>query len=79
LRISPPSTLSNRVKLQKETPIERRHDKAIEQLFAKLKALLRKAEARTKDALWTAIGQLIDAFEPDECRNYIRNCGYDPV
>jgi transposase len=51
----------------------------IEQLFAKLKALLRKAAARTKDALWTAIGQLIDAFEPDECRNYIRNCGYDPV
>jgi transposase len=51
----------------------------IEQLFAKLKALLRKAEARTKDALWTAIGQLIDAFEPNECRNYIRNCGYDPV
>ena len=51
----------------------------IEQLFAKLKALPRKAAARTKDALWTAIGHLIDAFEPNECRNYIRNCGYDPV
>jgi transposase len=51
----------------------------IEQLFSKLKALLRKAAARTKDALWIAIGHLIDAFEPNECRNFTRNCGYDPV
>lgn len=48
----------------------------IEQLFAKLKALLRKAAARTVDALWSAIGQLVEKFEPDECRNYIRNSGY---
>jgi transposase len=51
----------------------------IEQLFSKLKALLRKAAARTKEALWTAIGELLDAFPESECQNYIRNCGYEPV
>jgi transposase len=51
----------------------------IEQLFAKLKALLRKVAARTKDALWSAIGKLLDAFSERECRNYLRNCGYEPV
>jgi transposase len=51
----------------------------IEQLFAKLKALLRKAGARTKEALWTTIGELLDAFPSEECRNSIRNCGYEPV
>ncbi len=51
----------------------------IEQLFAKLKALLRKAAARTKEALWSAIGELIGAFEPAECQNYLRNCGYEPA
>jgi transposase len=48
----------------------------IEQMFAKLKALLRKIAARSVEALWTAIGQLVRTFEPDECRNYIRNSGY---
>ena len=48
----------------------------IEQLFAKLKTLLRKAAARSRDALWTTIGGLLEAFSPQECRNYIRNCGY---
>ncbi len=51
----------------------------IEQLFAKLKALLRKAAARTREALWSAIGELLDAFEPAECQNYLRNCGYEPA
>jgi transposase len=51
----------------------------IEQLFAKLKALLRKAGARTKEALWITIGKLLDEFSSDECQNYIRNCGYEPV
>jgi transposase len=51
----------------------------IEQLFAKLKALLRKAAARTRDSLWSTIGEALDAFTPDECRNYIRNSGYEPV
>ena len=48
----------------------------IEQLFSKLKALLRKAAARTRDALWDTIGQLLDCFSPEECRNYIANSGY---
>jgi transposase len=49
----------------------------IEQVFAKLKALLRKAAARTRDALWTTIGQLLDGFSPAECRNYLINSGYE--
>lgn len=48
----------------------------IEQMFAKLKALLRKAAARNRDALWDTIGQLLDAFSPAECRNYLQNSGY---
>jgi transposase len=48
----------------------------IEQLFAKLKALLRKAAARTRDVLWDTIGRLLDAFTPAECRNYLENSGY---
>jgi transposase len=49
----------------------------IEQLFAKLKALLRKAAARTRDALWETIGHLLAAFSPAECRNYLINSGYE--
>jgi len=48
----------------------------IEQFFAKLKALLRTAARRTVDGLWNAIGSVLDAFAPDECRKYITNCGY---
>jgi transposase len=48
----------------------------IEQMFAKLKALLRKAAARTRDALWDTIGRLLDAFSPAECCNYLQNSGY---
>ena len=51
----------------------------IEQLFAKLKALLRQAATRTRDALWSTIGQLLDRFTPEECRNYITNSGYEFV
>ena len=40
----------------------------IEQLFAKLKALLRKAAARTREALWSAIGELLDASNPPNAR-----------
>ena len=50
----------------------------IEQVFAKIKALLRKAAARTLDALETAIAATIDAFLPDECANYFTNSGYEP-
>ena len=48
----------------------------IEQAFAKLKALLRKAAARTRDTLWTTIGRLLTTFTPAECRNYLANSGY---
>ncbi len=48
----------------------------IEQMFAKLKALLRKTAARSVEALWNAIGQLVGAFQPHECRNYLRHSGY---
>jgi transposase len=51
----------------------------IEQFFAKLKALLRQAAARTRDALWTTIGQALEAFTPAECQNYITNSGYEHV
>ncbi len=49
----------------------------IEQAFAKLKALLRDAAARTKEALWTTIGQLLGRFTTAECRNYLANSGYE--
>jgi transposase len=49
----------------------------IENAFAKLKALLRKAAERTVDALWTRIGRIIDRFTPTECRNYFAAAGYD--
>ena len=50
----------------------------IENAFAKLKALLRKAAERTVEGLWTAIGYLIDLFTPQECINYFTAAGYDP-
>jgi transposase len=49
----------------------------IEQCLAKLKELLRKAAARTKEALWDAIGRHLDDFTPEECRNYLAHCGYE--
>lgn len=48
----------------------------IEQLFAKLKALLRKAAARTYEALIDAIAAALSAFTPGECANYFTNAGY---
>jgi transposase len=41
----------------------------IEQVFSQIKAHLRKAEARTLDALWRAIGDICDLVEPEACRN----------
>jgi transposase len=48
----------------------------IEQLFAKLKTLLRKAARRTVEATWKQIGALLSVFSPQECANYFRNSGY---
>jgi transposase len=50
----------------------------IENAFAKLKALLRKAAERTVEGLWTAIGRLIDDFTPAECANFFSAAGYEP-
>jgi transposase len=48
----------------------------IEQVFAKLKHLLRKAAARDVDAICAHIGRLLDAFPPQQCANYFENAGY---
>ena len=48
----------------------------IEMAFSKLKALLRKAATRTRDALWNAVGTTLDAFTPQECANYFTAAGY---
>ena len=50
----------------------------IEQVFAKLKHLLRKAAARSFETVCAAIGQILDAFSAEECANYFRNSGYQP-
>jgi hypothetical protein len=48
-----------------------------------LRAEVSEATARRPgwigEALWTIIGELLDAFSSAECRNYIKNCGYEPV
>ena len=48
----------------------------IEQVFAKLKHLLRNAAARTIETVLAAIGELLDTFTPQECANYLANAGY---
>ena len=50
----------------------------IEQVFSKLKHLLRKAAARTAETVCAAIGELLGAFTSDECANYFKNSGYAP-
>ena len=40
----------------------------IEQVFAKLKMLLRKLDTRTIETTWRGIGQFLDAFTPQECQ-----------
>jgi transposase len=49
----------------------------IEQVFAKLKHLLRQAAARTREAVCEAIGQIMGTYTPEQCANYFRNCGYE--
>ena len=48
----------------------------IEQVFAKLKHLLRKAAARTVEAVCAAIGQLLGTYTSNECANYFKKAGY---
>lgn len=51
----------------------------IEQVFAKLKHLLRKAAERTRDKTWDRIGKILEQFKPDECANYLTNSGYASI
>jgi len=49
----------------------------IEQVFAKLKHLLRKAAARNSDAVCATISTLLSTYTPQECANYLKNSGYN--
>lgn len=51
----------------------------IEQVFSKLKHLLRRAQARSYDGLLAAIAELLDTYTSQECANYLRNSGYGVV
>ena len=51
----------------------------IEQVFAKLKTLLRKAAERSVETTWKRIGSLIKCFSPQECANYLKNSGYASI
>ncbi len=51
----------------------------IEMMFAKLKTLLRKEDARSIAAVWHKIGSLLDEFSPSECANYLTHAGYGPT
>lgn len=51
----------------------------IEQVFAKLKTLMRKAAERTVEDTWRRVGKLLDQFSAKECANYIKNAGYASI
>jgi transposase len=51
----------------------------IEQVFAKLKHLIRAAEPRDVEATWRKVGELLDLFSEQECANYFKNSGYVSV
>ena len=51
----------------------------IEQLFSKLKHLMRKAQPRDVETTWRKVGELLDLFSPQECANYLANSGYGSV
>jgi len=51
----------------------------IEQVFAKVKHLLRAAEPRDVEATWRRVGELLNLFSQEECANYLRNSGYVSV
>jgi transposase len=48
----------------------------IENVFSKLKTMLRKLKLRTMEELWKKLGELCDIVAPEECKNYCRNAGY---
>jgi len=51
----------------------------IENMFAKLKHLIRKSGQRMLETLWQDIGKLLDYFAPNECWNYIQHAGYTKI
>jgi len=51
----------------------------IEQVFAKLKHLVRTASERTVEAVWKRLGTLFDSLAPEECANDLRNSGYASI
>jgi len=51
----------------------------IENMFSKLKTLVRKLNLRKQDELWRKLGELCDMFSPDECQNYCQHAGYTNV
>ncbi|MFI0849797.1 hypothetical protein ACH196_38160, partial [Mesorhizobium sp. IMUNJ23232] len=63
---------------QQESGQESHHENTIEMAFAKLKALLRAKAERTINALWDAVGSIIDLFTSTECENYFKAAGYEP-
>lgn len=52
-------------------------DNPIEEAFAKIKGILRKAEARPRQALIEAMGAAISAISPQDARSFFNHCGYD--
>ena len=48
----------------------------VEQAFAKVKALLRRVAAGSVEGLWQAVGEALDAFNPEECASYFRHADY---
>ena len=51
----------------------------MEQVFSKLKRLLREADERSLEATWKRLGMLLDHFHPRECANDLRNAGYASI
>jgi transposase len=51
----------------------------IEQVFAKLKHLMRTASERTVETVWKRLGTVLDSFSPQECANYLQNAGYASI
>jgi len=48
----------------------------IENVFSKLKTLVRKAKLRNVEELWSKLGELCEVFSQEECKNYFKNAGY---
>jgi transposase len=48
----------------------------IEQLFSKIKAIIRSAGSRTVETLWSSIENIMNTICPSQCTNFIRHCGY---